>query len=433
MSSIIEQKKDWLICHDCGEIQKVVAISPEHEMRCFNCDASLHSGSGPWLGFALSFSLASFVLFIACNFLPFLTLEIGIQSVTTSILDGVGALLDRDQWLLAALVFTTIFLFPLLEIMAYLYVFMPVYLAKRIRGQRAVLRWLIKVQHWSMLDIFMLSVVVTAVKLTDMAYITLESGAYLFFLLVAFLQIIFLKMDKTTLWQWINTNNFFSKVDNEFAYDCACCQALVGESIVENDGHCPRCNSEIHKRIPYSFQKTLALVAAATILYIPANVIPIMQYTSLGVTERDTILSGVSALLSDGLWGIATIVFVASIVVPIIKLVVFYYLLWAVSAKVSLGTKHRAWLFRAVDLVGRWSMVDVFVVTMLVALVQFGFLYTVEPEGAIIAFGAVVVLTMIAAETFDPRLLWDARNNAAQADGQLVSVDQSGTTSDNPS
>ncbi len=133
-----------------------------------------------------------------------------------------------------------------------------------------------------------------------------------------------------------------------------------------------------------------------------------MTYTSLGVTETDTIYSGVVELIGAGLYWIAVVVFVASIAVPVMKLVILSYLIWSVHARWTTGIKHRAFLYRLTEIVGRWSMVDVFVVTIFTAIVQFGFVYTVEPEAAIIAFGAVVVLTMIAAETFDPRMLWDA-------------------------
>lgn len=414
MSGYQEQKKDWLICPHCAEIQKIVAISADHEMRCFNCGAQISTGRSRWLSIALSVSISAFILFLAANYLPFLTLEVGIQTHTVTIIDGVIALIERTEWLLAGLVFTTLFLFPLVELIAFIFLLSCYHFKKTVRGQKTTLRWLIKAQHWNMLDIFMLSVVVTAFKLTDLAYVKLESGAYLFFALVALLQLVFLRIDKRSLWQWINANNYFCNEKNEYAYDCRCCKALVGESIVEQTGQCPRCHSTVHKRIPASLQKTTALVFAASILYVPANILPIMEYTSVGITERDTIMSGVIKLLQDGLWGIASIVFVASIVVPIIKLLVFYYLLWAVKARATKGVKQRAALFRFVDLIGRWSMVDVFVVTILVALVQFGFVYTVEPQGALIAFGAVVVLTMLAAETFDPRLLWDAQLQAKE-------------------
>lgn len=410
MSEILAHRRDWLICHDCGEFQTIVAISPDYSLVCYNCNSVLHSGHGRWLTTASAIVLAALVLFFVSNFFPFLTLEVGGQEQTATILDGVGALIDRGYWLLAALVFTTIFLFPLVEIFAYLYLLVPYSFNKRLRGQHHALRWMIRSQNWSMLEIFMLSVVVTSVKLTDMAELRIGVGGYAFFVLVALLLLAYAKLDRHKLWAWMNTNNYFHTVENEFAYDCNVCHALVGESIIEKSKVCPRCYTEIYKRIPYSMQKTFALLFAATVLYVPANVLPMMTYTSFGVTETDTIFSGVIELIAADLWWIATIVFIASIVVPIAKLVIMYYLLWAVHAKISRGTQHRAALFRLTEVIGRWSMVDVYVVTLLVALVQFGFIYTVEPGSAIIAFGAVVVLTMIAAETFDPRLLWDAKD-----------------------
>ncbi len=408
MSDVHAEKKDWLMCHECGELQAVVAISPEHEMVCRVCDSLLHTGHGKWLQSASALAVTAAFLFVVAQISPFLTLEIGSQSQTVTILDGFWALFDRGNWVLAALVITTIFLFPLFEILAFLYLLIPYNFNRRLPGQTTLLRWLVQAQAWSMLEVFLLSVVVASVKMADMAVLKLEIGAYALFLLVGVLILAFIKMDRRNLWSWINTNNYFTAYNREYVYDCDICHSMVGATIVEDEGECPRCQSKIHKRIPYSLQKTTAFVLASIILYIPANVLPIMTYTSLGVVETDTIFSGVVALIGAGLYWIAVVVFVASIAVPVMKLVILCYLLLSVYARWTTGIKHRAFLYRLTEIVGRWSMVDVFVVTIFTAIVQFGFVYTVEPEGAIIAFGAVVVLTMIAAETFDPRLLWDS-------------------------
>ena len=411
--STIETTKDWLMCHQCGELQRVVAISPAHELVCCTCDNVLHSGHGKWLHLASALVVTSLVLFIFANVAPFITLDAGTHVSTATILDGFWALLERGEWILAGLVVTTIFLYPLFEIFAFLYLLIPYHFRQKIRGQKTVLRWLIQAQSWSMLEVFLVSVVVTAVKLNDLAVVKLEIGAYAFFLLVGVLLLAYLKVDRRNLWAWLNTNNYFASDLSEWVYDCRICHAMVGCSVIDRTHECPRCGSGLHQRIPQSMQKTFALLIASMVLYIPANVLPIMSYTSLGMTETDTIISGVVELISNDLWGIALVVFCASIVVPIAKFVILSYLLWAVHAKFRVGAKHRAFLYRLVELIGRWSMVDVFVVTMLVALVQFGFFYSVEPEPAIIAFGAVVVLTMVAAETFDPRMLWDAQETHA--------------------
>jgi paraquat-inducible protein A len=411
LTKLHSEQKDWLMCQECGELQTVVAISPQYEMVCRVCGNLLHSGHGGWLHTVTALSITSLLLFLLCQYFPFLTLEIGSLSQTVTILDGFWALFERNNWILAALVLATIFLIPLFEIFAFLYLVIPYNFNKKIPGQASVLRWLVQAQSWSMLEIFLLSVVVSAVKMADMASLNLEVGAYMLFILVGVLILAYIKLDRHNLWSWINPNNYFTAFNREFVYDCHICHALVGESIVEEAGECPRCSSAIHKRIPNSLQKTTALILASIVLYIPANILPIMTYSTLGEVETDTIFSGVVALISSGLYWIALIVFVASVAVPILKLIILSYLVWSVHAKWKTGIKHRAFLYRVTEVVGRWSMVDVFVVTIFVALVQFGFVYTVEPEGAIIAFGTVVVLTMVAAETFDPRLLWDALEN----------------------
>ena len=402
------EKNDLLLCHDCGELQKLVSISPQQALRCNNCNSLLHTGKGQWLQTACALAITSAILFVCSLSLPFITLEVGAQAQTATILDGFWALMARQQWVLAGLVITTLFIFPLFEIFAFLYLLLPYSFNKHLPGQILVLRWLRQVQSWSMLEVFMLSVLVAAVKLADMAVLRMEVGFYLFSALVFVLLLAWIKMDRSKLWSWINPNNYFTAQEGELLYDCSVCHAMVGESIIDNHKECPRCLSVLHKRIPNSLEKTTAFLIAAVILYIPSNVLPIMTYATLGDVETDTIFSGVIELVAAGLWGIALVVFVASILVPITKILILAYLIWSVKFGISSGVKHRMWLYRFTEFVGRWSMVDVYVVTMLVALVQFGFVYTVEPEGAIIAFGVVVVLTMVAAESFDPRLLWDA-------------------------
>lgn len=170
---------------------------------------------------------------------------------------------------------------------------------------------------------------------------------------------------------------------------------------------CPRCGAELHRRKPHSIARTCALILAAYLLYIPANVLPIMHSTSLGYERSDTIISGVNYLIISGMWPLALVVFFASILVPLLKLVVLTYLLVSVQRRSRWRPKDRARLYRITEGIGRWSMVDIYVVTILVALVQLGSVAKVEAASGAIFFAAVVVLTMFAAMTFDPRLIWD--------------------------
>jgi paraquat-inducible protein A len=160
-------------------------------------------------------------------------------------------------------------------------------------------------------------------------------------------------------------------------------------------------------RKPNSLNKTWALLIAAMAMYLPANLFPVMTVTSLGSSQSDTIMSGVIYLLLHGDWPLALIVFVASVLVPLLKMIALVYLLLSVQRRSPLRKQQRIRLYRLVELVGRWSMVDIFVVALLAALVNVGALATIEPGTGAIAFTAVVILTIFSAMSFDSRLIWD--------------------------
>ena len=170
---------------------------------------------------------------------------------------------------------------------------------------------------------------------------------------------------------------------------------------------CPRCEAPLHRRKPDSFARSWAFLIAAMLLYIPANVLPIMQTSTLIYDENDTILGGVRVLWLGGSWDLAVIVFVASICVPLLKMVALVILLLTARRRSRWRRLARARLYRVVEFVGQWSMLDVFVVALLVALVNFQSVAEVRAGPGLIAFGAVVVLTMLASMSFDPRLIWD--------------------------
>lgn len=176
---------------------------------------------------------------------------------------------------------------------------------------------------------------------------------------------------------------------------------------------CPRCGSPLHQRKPHSIARTWALLLAAIILYIPANFLPMTVTTALGSAQADTIMSGVIYFIHSGSWEIALVIFTASIFIPFMKFIILIYLLLSVQFKSVKRPKDRTVLYRITEAVGRWSMVDVYVVTILVALVKLGVLANIEAGPAAIYFASVVVITMIAAESFDPRLIWDAMEDDA--------------------
>jgi paraquat-inducible protein A len=170
--------------------------------------------------------------------------------------------------------------------------------------------------------------------------------------------------------------------------------------------HCSRCGHVLHATKPFSLQRTWACVVAAAILYIPANTLPVMETTSALQRDEHTLLGGIHELWLDGSWGLAIIVFIASIAVPVLKIAVLALLAWTVRWNPDWRRLERARLYRLIETVGHWSMLDVYVVVLLTATVRFGPLASVSTGAGLLSFAAVVVLTLLATWSFDPRLIW---------------------------
>ncbi|MBF0140116.1 MAG: paraquat-inducible protein A [Magnetococcales bacterium] len=171
---------------------------------------------------------------------------------------------------------------------------------------------------------------------------------------------------------------------------------------------CPRCSSSVQRRKPDSLQRTWALTLSAGILYIPANIYPIMTVIKMGYGEPKTIIAGVMALIEANMWPLALIVFIASVIVPLGKIIILLYLLISVQIGLKTHLKERMILYRLMETFGHWSMVDIFLVTMLATLVKTGSWASIEPGMGVTFFGTVVILTLLAAQAFDPRLVWDS-------------------------
>ena len=191
---------------------------------------------------------------------------------------------------------------------------------------------------------------------------------------------------------------------------CEYCGTVSAAPDVEDDHtlrlRCPHCGNRLHARKPRSLQRTWALLAASVLLYVPANLLPIMTTTNVFRSNTYTIAGGIGELWADKAYGLAAIVFVASIAVPLLKIVALAILAWTARRASGWRRLERAKLYRIVETVGHWSMLDVYVVVLLVGMVRFGKLASVQPEPGLIAFAAVVILTMFAARSFDPRLIW---------------------------
>lgn len=188
--------------------------------------------------------------------------------------------------------------------------------------------------------------------------------------------------------------------------NCQVCGKLANQNL----SNCPRCTSNLFVRKHNSIHKTLAYLITACILYIPANILPITSTTQFGDTLNSTIIGGVNYLWEQNQYPVAMIIFIASILIPVVKILALFWLCWSVSRKHQHRRKERTLIYRTTEFIGRWSMIDVFVVAILVALIQVGGILTIQPGIAALAFAGVVIITMFAAYAFDPRLIWDVSN-----------------------
>jgi paraquat-inducible protein A len=199
--------------------------------------------------------------------------------------------------------------------------------------------------------------------------------------------------------------------DSAAARGLAVCH-LCGRASPVDEQRCPRCRTALHLRQPESLQRTWAFTIAALLLYLPANLLPILRVESITGAQSSTIISGVIQFWQQEDYPVAIIIFVASVMIPVLKIIAIVWLCYA--ARVGRRPRGMTRLYRVTEFVGRWSMVDVFVVAILVGVVQLGSTISIHPGAGAVSFAAVVVLTMFAAMSFDPRLIWDAAAARAQ-------------------
>ena len=409
-----------IACHECDLLQRETVLASGATARCRRCGATLYRSPPASVDRALALTLAAMVMFAVANAFPIVGLSVNGTLVETTLFGAARVLYDDGVWPLAGLVFVTTLLMPLLDMVAVTYVLLPLRVGHIPRRPDIVLRVLRRVTPWGMIEVLILGMLVALVKLAAIATVVpgiamLAFGAVM--LLLAGAAVAFEPHD---IWARIDSARSAARAPvgqtsasaptaaRAGLFVCHDCGLLSKPALHAHEGRCPRCGSPLHFRKPGSIARTWAFVIAAVILYIPANMLPVMDTSSLFGAQTDTILSGVVYLWTSGSWPLAVIVFIASIAVPMLKIIALVFLVLTAQLRWRWLPERRTRIYRLVELVGRWSMLDIYVITILVALVQFNALATIKAGPGAIAFGTVVVLTMFAAMSFDPRLIWDA-------------------------
>ena len=406
-------------CHGCGLFQIVPAMAANMRSDCERCGTPLRATRADPTGHCLALTFASLVLFAVLWLAMLMKVSTAGIVHETTILSGPAELVRHGLWPLAiAVAFTTAFA-PLIKFAGTLYVLVGLRmrtLPPNLRGVFIIAR---RMGTWAMLEVLLLGVFVAYTKLGDLVTIQLGPAVYALAILTVVIVWAELALDPQAVWEEIErrgqTHAAMPPVAPiEYRPGAAGCEECKLVCVpAEHDGRCPRCGARVHERKPDSLNRTLALVLAGAVLYVPANVYPVLTVIQLGSGEPSTIMGGVEELVSSKMYPLALLVFFASVLVPLFKLI---GLVSMISATALTGTAERAGvllrqrtrLYFIVAWIGRWSMVDIFMESLLGALVQFGRAVTIDPGMGALAFCAVVIVTIFAAEAFDPRLMWDA-------------------------
>jgi len=404
---------ELIACHECDLVHSLSPIPGGGKALCTRCGAFLYKNIPNSLDRALALNLAAFMFFIMANLFPFISLKASGRIEENLFLSGALALYRSGMAELGLLVFLTSFLFPFLVVTGMLYVLLPLKFGHRPWKLAQVYRMVRVLMPWSPIAVFMLGVLISIVKLLDLASVIPGISLYSFVGLMVLSAAARTNMDPAVIWPPIKRvpmgNGSGATAVERDLISCHTCALLVPKQNLDDNGHkdCPRCGSSLHSRKANSLTRTWALLFAAALLIIPANLYPVMTVIRFGQGDPNTILSGVVHLIEGGMWMLAMIILFASIVVPVLKMTVLSFLLISVQKNSQWRPRDRTLLYRITEGVGVWSMVDIYVIAVLVGLVNFDALATIRPGIGATFFGAVVVVTMFAAHSFDPRLIWD--------------------------
>jgi paraquat-inducible protein A len=400
----------WIECPECGLFQPLPAPRDGHRRVCQRCRASFGHGRAAFET-ASALAVTAIVLFAVAQSYPLIGIELRGLSQSVRIGSGVVGLADHDLLPLAFLVLLVSIAAPLFRVVASIYVLASIGLGRRQRHLATIFRVSQRLRPWAMLDVLLLGTLIALTKLHDLAATEVGIGLWTLGLLVLTLAALDSSIDRDAVWTALRpapTSPYGPEA--EASIGCLACNLVQPAPAPDRPQTCARCGARLFRRKPDSVARTWALVVTGLLLYIPANAYPAVTVVSFGRSESSTILGGVLELMNGEDWPLALLIFTASIAVPVLKLLGLSALLLSVQFRLRSRLMDRTRLYRVIE----------FVAALLTALVTLGQVATIEPGYGILAFGGVVVATMIAAESFDPRLIWDAASAGEAGSAERV-------------
>ncbi len=431
-SAVALPAENWRECPQCGLISALPRMRPELAAECPRCGHTLWRMRRAPFRFPIACGLAAVLFYIFALVAPFLEISAYGRFQLANIETGPVQLLIQNFQLVAMLVLAVTVIFPgvKLGLMLVTLVGLETKLLP-VRLLKALFRLYQPISPWAMVDVYLLGFLVAYTRLAAMAQVHLDTALYSLIGLMLSMAAADAALDTEAVWRaldraetGVNTQPATAvalvapaapaaPVSEAMVIGCHSC-GLV--NVAEPGTGCQRCRAVLRSRKTNSIAGSWAFVLAAVFLYIPANIYPVMWITQLAKTQSFTILGGIVELVDYGLWPLAALVFFASITIPLLKLVTLAYMLVTTQTGSADHLIGRTRAFRMIDFIGRWSMIDVFMISILVALVRFGQFANVRADVGAACFAGVVVLTMFAVEAFDPRLMWDAPYGVTQFD-----------------
>ncbi|MEA2120121.1 paraquat-inducible protein A [Halovibrio sp. HP20-50] len=407
------QRRRLRACHECDWVSALPPLSSGEKASCPRCSHVLVKRHRYPAQRSMALAIASLVAMMLAVSFPFISFTVSGVSNRIELTQTASTLIGFHQPLVAIAVIMTIVVLPAVYLIGVVWLQFGLLRNNPLPYSRDIARSLSHLTPWMMADVFIIGALVSLIKIAGLADIDVGISFWAFCAFALLLLMTTQSIDADWMWFSLEGEPLAPEgtqtgrpAAGQGLTGCPTC-GLINRLSPQGAGRCIRCHEKLHQRLPHSLQRTWALLGASAIMYIPANVYPIMTTTSLGNSSPSTIIGGVVQLIQMGSWPIAAVIFIASVIVPVGKLVALTWLCLVVKRSSELNAQSRTRLYRLTEFIGRWSMVDVFVVAILVALIRAGSLMSITPGPASLAFGTVVVLTMLAAMTFDPRLIWD--------------------------
>jgi paraquat-inducible protein A len=394
-------------CPHCDHFVELTPLGPEEAARCPYCKTTLQQGTAQRNQTIIASCIAGIIAMICSLLFPFISLNTQGFSQSVTLLQAGEILLQFKEPLLAALFNLTTIGIPLLLLFLLIPLHTKLFDVLPYQFQKPLLKFTLGLQPWIMSEIFLIGVLVSLVKITSMADVEMGMSFWAFCMFVALFIYSINLVDKHHLWNRvkptrpIKISSLYKRAIDHDINACSKCHVL------HDAEKCPRCGHAAFNRQPESMQRVIALLLTATIMYIPANFLPILTSETLYQVTESTIMGGVIILWKQESYPIASIIFIASILIPLLKILLLGWLCLVVKGYTAVSKNSHTKIYHMIELIGKWSMLDIFVVAISVALVQLGQLMTVTPGPGALFFAGVVIASMLAAQQFDSRLLWD--------------------------